>query len=154
MKINENFLKIQNNYLFSDIAKKVKAYQSENPDADIIRLGIGDVTRPLPEAVISAMKKAVEEMAQESTFRGYPPEWGYDFLKSAINKNDFLARGVVLQDDEIFVSDGAKSDSSLSRIYRYKCNGRQIGRASGKRTVEQFLLYALHKGNEFPAIAS
>lgn len=110
MKINENFLKIQNNYLFSDIAKKVKAYQSENPDADIIRLGIGDVTRPLPEAVISAMKKAVEEMAQESTFRGYPPEWGYDFLKSAINKNDFLARGVVLQDDEIFVSDGAKSD--------------------------------------------
>ncbi len=110
MKINENFLKIQNNYLFSDIAKKVKAYQTENPDADIIRLGIGDVTRPLPEAVISAMKKAVEEMAQESTFRGYPPEWGYDFLKSAINKNDFLARGVVLQDDEIFVSDGAKSD--------------------------------------------
>ena len=110
MKINENFLKIQNNYLFSDIAKKVKAYQSENPDADIIRLGIGDVTRPLPEAVISAMKKAIEEMAQESTFRGYPPEWGYDFLKSAINKNDFLARGVVLQDDEIFVSDGAKSD--------------------------------------------
>lgn len=110
MKINENFLKIQNNYLFSDIAKKVKAYQTENPDADIIRLGIGDVTRPLPEAVISAMKKAVEEMAHEDTFRGYPPEWGYDFLKSAINKNDFLARGVKLQDDEIFVSDGAKSD--------------------------------------------
>ena len=110
MKINENFLKIQNNYLFSDIAKKVKAYQTENPDADIIRLGIGDVTRPLPEAVISAMKKAVEEMSHEDTFRGYPPEWGYDFLKSAINKNDFLARGVKLQDDEIFVSDGAKSD--------------------------------------------
>lgn len=110
MKINENFLKIQNNYLFSDIAKKVKAYSGANPDADIIRLGIGDVTRPLPDAVTAAMRKAVDEMAEESTFRGYPPEWGYDFLKSAINKNDFAARGVVLSDDEIFVSDGAKSD--------------------------------------------
>lgn len=110
MKINENFLKIQNNYLFSDIAKKVKAYSAENPDVDIIRLGIGDVTRPLPEAVTAAMRKAVDEMAQESTFRGYPPEWGYDFLKSAINQNDFASRGVTLSDDEIFVSDGAKSD--------------------------------------------
>lgn len=110
MKINENFLKIQNNYLFSDIAKKVKAYSAENPTADIIRLGIGDVTRPLPAAVTAAMKKAVEEMESEKTFRGYPPEWGYDFLRSAINQNDFAARGVKLQDDEIFVSDGAKSD--------------------------------------------
>lgn len=110
MKINENFLKIQNNYLFSDIAKKVNAYSAEHPQADIIRLGIGDVTRPLPSAVTQAMRKAVEEMAEESTFRGYPPEWGYDFLKSAINQNDFAARGVVLSDDEIFVSDGAKSD--------------------------------------------
>ncbi len=110
MKINENFLKIQNNYLFSDIAKKVKAYSEANPDADIIRLGIGDVTRPLPKAVTDAMKNAVEEMEDEATFRGYPPEWGYDFLKSAINKNDFAARGVAICDDEIFVSDGAKSD--------------------------------------------
>lgn len=110
MKINENFLKIQNNYLFSDIAKKVKAYQEANPTADIIRLGIGDVTRALPEAVITAMKNAVEEMAHEESFRGYPPEWGYDFLRSTINKNDFAARGVTLSDDEIFVSDGAKSD--------------------------------------------
>ncbi|MCD7774456.1 MAG: LL-diaminopimelate aminotransferase [Clostridiales bacterium] len=110
MKINENFLKIQNNYLFSDIAKKVKQYSAENPDADIIRLGIGDVTKPLCPAVCDAMRKAVDEMSQESTFRGYPPEWGYDFLKSAINSNDFASRGVVLSDDEIFVSDGAKSD--------------------------------------------
>lgn len=110
MKINENFLKIQNNYLFSDIAKKVNAYSAENPDTDIIRLGIGDVTRPLPPAVTAAMKKAVEEMANESTFRGYPPEWGYDFLRAAINQNDFASRGVKLGDDEIFVSDGAKSD--------------------------------------------
>lgn len=110
MKINENFLKIQNNYLFSDIAKKVAAYTAANPGADIIRLGIGDVTRPLPAAVIEAMHKAVEEMGSAATFRGYPPEWGYDFLKSAINKNDFAARGVSLSDDEIFVSDGAKSD--------------------------------------------
>lgn len=110
MKINENFLKIQNNYLFSDIAKKVKAYSEQNPTADIIRLGIGDVTRPLPKAVTQAMAKAVEEMESEKTFRGYPPEWGYDFLRKAINENDFAARGVKLSDDEIFVSDGAKSD--------------------------------------------
>lgn len=110
MKINENFLKIQNNYLFSDIAKKVNAYKAANPEADIIRLGIGDVTRPLPNAVTEAMKKAVEEQTTCGGFRGYPPEYGYDFLREAINKNDFADRGVVLSDDEIFVSDGAKSD--------------------------------------------
>ncbi len=110
MKINENFLKIQNNYLFSDIAKKVAAYKEANPSADLIRLGIGDVTRPLPEAVTEAMKKAVEEQETVEGFRGYPPEYGYDFLRSAINRNDYAARGVSLSDDEIFVSDGAKSD--------------------------------------------
>lgn len=110
MKINENFLKIQNNYLFSDIAKKVNAYKTANPNADIIRLGIGDVTRPLPEAVTTAMKKAVEEQTYCEGFRGYPPEYGYDFLRSAVNKNDFAERGVQLSDDEIFISDGAKSD--------------------------------------------
>lgn len=110
MKINENFLKIQNNYLFSDIAKKVAAYKEANPSADLIRLGIGDVTRPLPAAVTEAMKKAVEEQATVAGFRGYPPEYGYDFLRSAINRNDYAARGVSLSDDEIFVSDGAKSD--------------------------------------------
>ena len=106
MKINENFLKIQNNYLFSDIAKKVAAYKEANPSADLIRLGIGDVTRPLPAAVTEAMKKAVEEQETVEGFRGYPP----DFLRSAINRNDYAARGVSLSDDEIFVSDGAKSD--------------------------------------------
>lgn len=110
MKINENFLKIQNNYLFSDIAKKVAAYKEANPSADLIRLGIGDVTRPLPAAVTEAMKKAVEEQETVEGFRGYPPEYGYDFLRSAINRNDYAARGVSLSDDEIFVSDGAKSD--------------------------------------------
>ncbi|MBR1812147.1 MAG: LL-diaminopimelate aminotransferase [Clostridia bacterium] len=110
MKINENFLKIRNNYLFSDIAKKVAAYKEANPAADIIRLGIGDVTRPLPLAVTDAMKKAVEEQTTAEGFRGYPPEYGYDFLRSAINRHDYAVRGVQLADDEIFVSDGAKSD--------------------------------------------
>lgn len=110
MKLNENFFKIQNNYLFSDIAKKVNAYKAENPNADVIRLGIGDVTRPLPKAVLQAMRLAVDEQGSAEGFRGYPPEYGYDFLLSAINQNDFAARGVELSNDEIFVSDGAKSD--------------------------------------------
>lgn len=110
MKINENFSRLKANYLFSDIAKKVNAYKAANPDADIIRLGIGDVTRPLPAAVVEAMKKACDEMGREETFRGYPPEYGYDFLRHTINENDYRARGVELDDDEIFVSDGAKSD--------------------------------------------
>ncbi len=110
MKINENFLKVKNNYLFSDISKKVKAYGESHPDKDIIRLGIGDVTRPLPKVVVDSLKKAADEMGNESTFKGYPPEWGYDFLKSAINENDYKSRGVNISDDEIFVSDGAKSD--------------------------------------------
>lgn len=111
MKVNENFLKIKNNYLFSDIAKKIAAYKEAHPGADVIRLGIGDVTKPLPAAAIKAMKKAVEEMAHEETFRGYPPEWGYDFLKEAIVKNDFETLGVDIKTDEVFVSDGAKSDT-------------------------------------------
>ena len=110
MNINTNFLKIQNNYLFSDIAKKVAAYAAEHPQADIIRLGIGDVTRPLPAAVLEAMHKAVDEQGSAETFKGYPSEWGYNFLKTAINQNDFAPRGVVLSDDEIFITDGAKSD--------------------------------------------
>ena len=110
MKINENFLKLESSYLFSTIAKKVKAYQEANPNADVIRLGIGDVTRPLAPAVIEAMHKAVDEMADESTFRGYPPEYGYDFLVNAIQKNDYTDLGVDIAADEIFVSDGAKSD--------------------------------------------
>ena len=111
MNINENFLKIESSYLFSNIAKKVKAYTKANPDKEIIRLGIGDVTRPLAPACIEAMHKAVDEMADEKTFRGYPPEYGYDFLLNAINENDYRSRGIELDNSEIFVSDGAKSDT-------------------------------------------
>lgn len=110
MQINENFLKIENSYLFSTIGKKVKAYQEAHPDNQIIRLGIGDVTRPLAPACIAAMHKAVDEMADAATFQGYPPEYGQDFLLEAILENDYKARGIDLQKDEIFVSDGAKSD--------------------------------------------
>lgn len=111
MKINENFLKLQSSYLFSAIAKKVAAYQDAHPEANIIRLGIGDVTRPLPPAVIDAMHKAVDEMAKAESFHGYPPEYGQDFLLEKIRKYDFAAYGVELDADEIFVSDGAKSDT-------------------------------------------
>lgn len=110
MQINENFLKIESSYLFSNIAKKVKAYSEAHPDKEIIRLGIGDVTRPLAPACIEAMHKAVDEMANAETFQGYPPEYGQDFLLEAILENDYKARGVDLQKSEIFVSDGAKSD--------------------------------------------
>lgn len=110
MKINENFLKIKSSYLFSNIAKKVKAYSAANPEKEIIRLGIGDVTRPLAPACIEAMHKAVDEMANAETFQGYPPEYGQDFLLDAILENDYKARGIDLEKTEIFVSDGAKSD--------------------------------------------
>ncbi|NLX92865.1 MAG: LL-diaminopimelate aminotransferase [Clostridiales bacterium] len=111
MKINENFLKLQSSYLFSPIGKKVNEYKAKNPDAEIIRLGIGDVTRALPAAVTEAMHKAVDEMSVEKSFYGYPPEYGYDFLLEKIREHDFLSRGVSLDSDEIFVSDGAKSDT-------------------------------------------
>lgn len=110
MQFNENFLKIESSYLFSNIAKKVKAYSEAHPDKEIIRLGIGDVTRPLAPACIDAMHKAVDEMAHTETFHGYPPEYGQDFLLEAILENDYKARGVDLDKSEIFVSDGAKSD--------------------------------------------
>ncbi len=110
-KINRDYTKLRSSYLFSDIAKKVAAYQSSNPSADIIRLGIGDVTRPLTPSVIEAMHKAVDEMADEKTFRGYAPDLGYDFLRSSIASHDYRKRGCDIADDEIFVSDGAKSDS-------------------------------------------
>lgn len=109
--VNENFLKLSQNYLFSDIAKKVSRYVAEHPEADIIRLGIGDVTRPLAPAVIEAMHKALDEMACKETFRGYGPEQGYGFLQKAIIDNDLAPRGVTFDPDEIFISDGAKSDT-------------------------------------------
>ena len=109
--VNENFLKLPGSYLFSDIAKKVKAYQESHPDKRLIRLGIGDVTRPLPQASIEAMHRAVDEMANKSTFHGYGPEQGYDFLIDTIIKNDFVPRGIELSSSEVFISDGAKSDT-------------------------------------------
>lgn len=109
--VNENFLKLPGSYLFSDIAKKVKAYQESHPNKRLIRLGIGDVTRPLPQASIEAMHRAVDEMANKSTFHGYGPEQGYDFLIDTIIKNDFEPRGIELSSSEVFISDGAKSDT-------------------------------------------
>ena len=111
IKINENFSKLQASYLFSDIAKRVAQFQQDNPDKGIIKLGIGDVTRALPEACIQAMHAAVDEMANDATFHGYGPEQGYDFLREAIAKGDFQSRGCDIEAEEVFVSDGAKCDS-------------------------------------------
>ncbi|MCW8880911.1 MAG: LL-diaminopimelate aminotransferase [Sedimenticola sp.] len=111
IKINENYQKLQASYLFSNIAKRVNAFQQANPDKKLIKLGIGDVTRALPDACIKAFHAAVDEMASESSFRGYGPEQGYDFLREAIAKHDFQARGAQVEADEVFVSDGAKCDS-------------------------------------------
>lgn len=110
-QINDNFLKLQKSYLFVTIAKKVAAFKEANPDSRIIRLGIGDVTRPLTPAVIEAMHRAVDELADAATFRGYGPEHGYDFLQDAIIANDFKPRGISLEREEVFVNDGAKSDT-------------------------------------------
>jgi len=111
IKINEHYLKLKASYLFADIAKRVNAHQQAHPDQEIIRLGIGDVTRALPDACIAAFHQAVDDMAADSTFRGYGPEQGYDFLRAAIAENDFRSRGADISADEIFVSDGAKCDT-------------------------------------------
>lgn len=110
-KINENYLKLPGSYLFSNIGKKVTEFKAANPDKDVISLGIGDVTQPLAPAVIEALHSAVDEMADAATFHGYAPDLGYEFLRSAIRDNDYKARGVDIALDEIFISDGAKSDS-------------------------------------------
>lgn len=111
LKVNSDYLNLSSNYLFSDIAKKVKLYSEANPDKEIIRLGIGDVTLPLNDAVIKSLHAAVDEMAHKETFKGYAPDLGYEFLRNAIAENDYKARGCEIYPDEIFVSDGAKSDS-------------------------------------------
>lgn len=111
-QVNDNFQKLPGSYLFSTIAKKVNAFSAANPDKKIIRLGIGDVTQPLAPAIIEALHKAVDEMGNAETFHGYAPDLGYDFLRNAIVKNDYQNRGCDIQADEIFVSDGAKSDSA------------------------------------------
>lgn len=108
ININENFLNLQDSYLFSTVAKKVEEFQKNNPDKKVIKLGIGDVTKPIVPAVIEAMHKATDELATAETFRGYGPEQGYDFLRNAIMENDF--KGLGIEADEIFVSDGAKCD--------------------------------------------
>ena len=110
-KVNDNYLKLPGSYLFSTIGKKVREYKAANPDKEIISLGIGDVTQPLAPAIIDSLHKAVDEMGVKETFRGYAPDLGYEFLRSAIVKNDYVARGADIAIDEIFVSDGAKCDS-------------------------------------------
>lgn len=109
--VNHNYLKLPGSYLFSTIGKKVRAYKEENPDKEVISLGIGDVTQPLVPAIIESLHSAVEEMAHAETFHGYAPDLGYEFLRNAIAKNDYQDRGCDIAADEIFVSDGAKSDS-------------------------------------------
>ncbi|MBC7785786.1 MAG: LL-diaminopimelate aminotransferase [Burkholderiales bacterium] len=108
--INENYLKLSAGYLFPEIARRVREFAAKNPEAKVIRMGIGDVTEPLAPACIEAMHKAVDEMGRRETFRGYGPEQGYDFLREAIAKNDYAARGAGVSADEIFVSDGSKCD--------------------------------------------
>ena len=118
--VNEHFLKLSNNYLFADVAKKVNAFKVMHPKADVISLGIGDVTQPLCPAVIEAMHTAADEMGTAEGFRGYGPEQGYPFLREAILKNDFLSRGIHLDLDEIFVNDGAKSDTgNIQELIRW-----------------------------------
>lgn len=111
-KLNDNYLKLPGSYLFSTVGKKVKAYSEAHPDKKIIRLGIGDVTQPLAPAIIKALHGAVDEMADAKTFRGYAPDLGYEFLRNVIAENDYKARGCEIAANEIFVSDGAKSDSA------------------------------------------
>lgn len=121
-KVNDNFQKLPGSYLFSTIGKKVNAYQEANPDKQLIRLGIGDVTQPIAPAIVEAMHKAVDEMANAETFHGYAPDLGYEFLRSAIAKNDYAARGCDIAADEIFVSDGAKCDSSnIQELFSADC---------------------------------
>ncbi|MGA8239830.1 MAG: LL-diaminopimelate aminotransferase, partial [Desulfobacterales bacterium] len=111
IRINENYLKLKASYLFSDIAKRVAAFQQAHPDLEIIKLGIGDVTRALPPACIEALHRAVDEMADDDTFHGYGPEQGYLFLREKIARHDYQDRGADIAPDEIFVSDGAKCDT-------------------------------------------
>lgn len=118
MKINDNFEKLPESYLFSTVAAKIKEFREKNPDVDVIRMDIGDVTLPIPSAALKAMHKAVDDMADKATFHGYGPEQGYEFLREAVAKNDYEARGVKIAVSDIFISDGAKSDlGNLGDIY-------------------------------------
>ena len=118
MQINDNFEKLPESYLFSTVAAKLRKFREENPSADVIRMDIGDVTLPIPHAAIKAMHHAVDDMAEKTSFHGYGPEQGYEFLRNAVAANDYAARGVNIEADEIFISDGAKSDlGNLGDIY-------------------------------------
>ena len=115
-KLNENYLKLPGSYLFAEIARRTDVYAEAHPDKELIRLGIGDVTRPLVPAVISALHSAVDEMGNMDTFRGYGPYEGYAFLRDLICKYDYQDQGTDIESDEIFVSDGAKSDCGIARM--------------------------------------
>ncbi len=152
-QINENYLKLQGGYLFPEIGRRVREYQKEHPEADIIRMGIGDVTLPLAPAVIHAFHEGVEEMSEAVTFKGYGPEQGYEFLRDAIANNDYQDRGADIHADEIFISDGSKCDTgNILEIFgqdniiaiqdpvypglcRYKCDDRSYRRISGERVL-------------------
>ena len=122
LKANQNYLRLQGSYLFSTIAKKISAYKNANPDRIVISLGIGDVTQPLSPAIIKSLHDAVDDMAAKETFRGYAPDLGYDFLRRAIAEQDYKSRGCGIAEDEIFVSDGAKSDSgNIQEIFDESC---------------------------------
>ena len=110
IKINENFLELQDSYLFGTIVNKVAKYSEENPDAKIIKLGVGDVTRPIPKKVLDAMNEATAELGKAETFKGYGPEIGYDFLKEKIKEYDYKQNGIDIDISEIFISDGINSD--------------------------------------------
>lgn len=122
MLINDNFEKLPASYLFSTVARKLREYKESHPDADVIRMDIGDVTLPIPQVAVDAMHKAVNDMASKQTFHGYGPEQGYDFLRKAVSEGDYRSRGIDIKDDEIFISDGAKSDlGNLGDIYSRDC---------------------------------
>lgn len=119
---NGYYSELQGNYLFREVGTRVAKFQKEHPEADIIRMGIGDVTRPLVPAVIAAMHKAVEEMGHAETFRGYGPDFGYDFLREAIVRRDYASRGIDVTIDEVFVSDGAKCDvGNIQELFSADC---------------------------------
>ena len=121
--VNQNYLNLPGSYLFSTIAKKVSAYKEANPDREVISLGIWDVTKPLTPSIIKALHEAVDDMGRKETFRGYAPDLGYDFLRKAIAENDYRKRGCEIKEDEIFVSDGAKSDSgNIQEIFSDSCS--------------------------------
>jgi LL-diaminopimelate aminotransferase len=121
-RVNAHYLTLKSSYLFSEIARRLKAFQTEHPDARLIRLGIGDVTQPLAPAIVRALHEAVEEMARAETFHGYGPEAGYEFLTAAIVERDYAPRGIPLSPDEIFVSDGGKQDTAnIQEIFAPDC---------------------------------